>query len=316
LVWEDTIDDAGVENYEYVGDVVIVKCTMPQYARIIQNVKLDQKELGKLYFYTDNAIAVQSAQIIYQRSTKRLTLIASTDANASLPVVEDLEFPNRSIDSFDIAFPRLWTGETTICEAGEPTIDRDRSTGTVRATYNNIQEENLLGNYKIHVLPRSSGPMGYVWTEAIECSPTYADAPPEPTDPSNLEDHQPQQSDINSDENSQAHEVPPPAYLGPPIVLSGHSFTNRHNPENLNLMVILNKPGYEISFVTRVFSVAGGKPVIINETRTDWSQQNAATVKKPPLRPSAGARQTVQYAAEIRHPGSPDPGLTYIFDSK
>jgi hypothetical protein len=100
------------------------------------------------------------------------------------------------------------------------------------------------------------------------------------------------------------------------MVLSGQLIPDRRNPDLLHLMVILNKTGYEISFVTRVFSVAGGKPIVIDEKRTPWGRENAVTINKPDVRKSAGNRVPVQYVAEIRAPGSPDPGLTYILDSK
>jgi hypothetical protein len=110
--------------------------------------------------------------------------------------------------------------------------------------------------------------------------------------------------------------MPPPRPLGPPLVLRGRTFPDHHNPDLLGLMVILNNPGYEIRFVTRVFNTAGGIPTILEENCSPWGRETAAVVEKPRVQRSGAGHLVIQYTAEIREPGLPDPVLTYIFDSK
>jgi hypothetical protein len=108
----------------------------------------------------------------------------------------------------------------------------------------------------------------------------------------------------------------PSTTLSTSAVTRGYTFPDKYDSNKIILAVVPSQPGCEISFVTRVFGVTQGNTVLLEETHTPWSTQIAAPVTKPDRSRYSGLHVIIQYAADLRLQGSPEPWLTYIFDSK
>lgn len=108
--------------------------------------------------------------------------------------------------------------------------------------------------------------------------------------------------------------VTPHGPLDTPVVLYGFIQPNRINPNLITLVAITRPTGYEFAFVCRVCGRSGAGKIVLDEHRTEWGQQNAVTMDKPPLNIYGGAPPTLQYLAEIRDPARPHDQLTtYVF---
>jgi hypothetical protein len=79
---------------------------------------------------------------------------------------------------------------------------------------------------------------------------------------------------------------------------------NKLDPTKLTLVVLPLTPNCDISFFGRAFNNDGRRTILVEESHTDWSRQNAQQI----TRPLAGRRIPkciqFQYGAQLRAPGT------------
>jgi hypothetical protein len=259
------------------------------------------------HYYFGTSVPRAAANATYNPHDHTLSLSSSLEVTGSLP----LWIPNKNATVpkallIDKVLPIVKIESTGQILLLNGTLSRDANTNTVVTTY--IVNENLVGkNLQIQFETEGENYIlkSPVITVQVQEDPSAAGA---------------DSDDINTNSGNASAMNPcsctprPVQPLGTgPVVVNGYIVPEKHNTDVVNLLAIPFRPGYEFSFVARLFSAVGGQPKMLAETRTPWSPHNGVPIRKPLTEKRVGGSSWIQYMVYVRARGTEGPVVVYLF---